>query len=419
MNLRLVSAKAGLLGLFACFTALVARGQVTAGTQPSPPPQICANGVCVNSAPAPNPTSGSQSIKWNPGHYMASYTVIYGGSQGISFLQPEMNDLANQDAIQGYRIFITWGELEPTAGNYNFSLIDAILAQLQTAYNKPKHLVVSLWLYSHSANNGKDGSVIPLYVQQSPAYGASPVAGSYGWWGKNSNGASTGMYAPALYYQPVMDRLIGLVQALGNHLDGNPLVEGLMIQEDATIAQAAANLGSLDPNYSDGAWLTQLERLLTAATAAFPHTSVIMNNTYFVHPESAIALEQWMASNRIAAGAADSMGQSALTTYGTGIISNGLETYIGAEGGTDLRQKMTAMMDVQGPDLYTNYFNKYGGPWTAVDIINAFNQTYYASHAFWTHLTGSSVPASAQWSTVAAACAANPLVHTNYPANYP
>jgi len=350
---------------------------------------------------------------------MASYTVIYGGSQGISFLQPEMNDLNNQDAIIGYRIFITWGELEPTPGNYDFSEIDAILAQLQTAYNKPKHLVISLWLYSHSANNGHDSSVIPLYIQQGSAYGSSPVSGSYGWWGKNSNGQSTGMYAPALYYQPVMDRLIGVVQALGNHLDGNPLVEGLMIQEDSTIAQIAANLGSVDPNYTDGAWLTQLERLLTAATVAFPHTSVIMNNTYFVHPDSAIALEQWMASNRIAAGAADSLGQSALTTYGTGIIGDGLRTYIGAEGGIDLRPKMTAMMDVQGPDLYTNYFNKYGGPWTAGDIINAFNQTYYVSHAFWTHLTGSSVPTQAQWSTVAASCAANPLVHTAYPANYP
>jgi hypothetical protein len=246
------------------------------------------------------------------------------------------------------------------------------------------------------------------------------VAGSYGWWGQNASGKSTGMYAPKLYYQPVMNRLIGMVQALGNHLDSNPLVEGLVIQEDSTIAQIAANLGAVnDPDYNDGAWLTQLERLLTASTAAFPHTSVIMNNTYFVHPDSAIALEQWMASNRIAAGAADSLGQSALSTVGTGIIGDGLETYIGAEGGIDLRPKMTAMMDVQSPDMSTNYFNKYGGPWTPVDIINAFNKTYYASHAFWTHLTGSSIPAAAQWSAVAAACAANPLTHTAYPANYP
>jgi hypothetical protein len=409
-----------LLAAAACCIGGASQAQSTQAVQPQPPPQICVNSQCTSSVPSSPPAQSGHAIKWNPGHYMASYSVLFAGDS-MSKVQSEMDDLNNQDAILGYRMFITWGALEPTQGNYDFSTVDAILARLKTAYNKPKRLVIELWLYGQGSLKNGTGSIIPPYIQQNSIYGASPVAGSYGWWGQSSNGASTGQYAPALYYQPVMDRLIAMVQALGKHLDGDPDVEALFVQEDSTIAQSAANLGSVDPHYSDNAWLTQLERLLTASTAAFPHTSVVMANSYFVQQAASTTLEQWMAANRIAAGSADTLGQTAITTYGTSIIGYGLETYLGVAqfGGTDLRPKMTAMMDVQGPDLYTNYFRSQGGPYTPQDLINALNQTYHASHAFWTRLTGSQVPDAAQWSNVAATCAAHPLTRTAYPANYP
>ena len=236
---------------------------------------------------------------------MMSGTVMYTG-RGVSYVQDEMQDLNNQDAIVGYRMWLTWGAMEPSQGKYDFTVLDGILAKLKTSYNKPKHLVVGLWLYGQSALGTNNARVFPLYVQQNKIYGASPVNGSFGWWGKNANGASTGMYAPALYYAPVMDRLIALVQALGKHLDNEPLFEGIIIQENATIGQAASGLGSTDPNYSDAAWLAQLQRLLTAATAAFPHTSVVMQNSWFDRPPSGVTLQQWMATNRIAPGTADS-----------------------------------------------------------------------------------------------------------------
>ena len=69
---------------------------------------------------------GKGSIKWNPGHYMASDTVIYAG-RTIAHVQSEMDDLNNQDGIVGYRAYVLWGALEPTQGNYDFSVLDAIL----------------------------------------------------------------------------------------------------------------------------------------------------------------------------------------------------------------------------------------------------------------------------------------------------
>jgi hypothetical protein len=351
---------------------------------------------------------------------MASAGVAYGG-KATAFMQGEMDDLNNRDAILGYRMFITWGALEPTQGNYDFSTIDAALARLQSAYNKPKHLVVMLWLYGRGPFAQGSNSVFPPYIQQNSMYGASPVGGSYGWWGYNSNGASTGMYVPALYYPPVMDRFIALVQALGRHLDNNPNFEALFIQEDSVVVQSARAGSIYDPHYTDDAWLGQLERLLSAATAAFPHTSVVMGNSYFQRSADSVALEQWMAANRIAAGSADTLGQSGIDSNGTGILGWGLQTYIGDPqyGGIDLRPKMTAMMDVEQPDIDGTYFNKYGGPFTPTDLIAALNQTYKASHVFWTRLTGSDVPAAAQWPALAATCAKNPLTRTAYPANYP
>jgi hypothetical protein len=337
-------------------------------------------------------------------------------------VQSELSDLNGSDAIVGYRMYITWAALEPTMGNYDFSLIDGVLARLKTGYSKPKQLVVYLLLYGQNSIGSNDSRIVPLYIQQNATYGASPVAGSYGWWGKSSNGVSSGMYAPALYYPPVMDRLIALVQALGNHLDGDPNVEAISFQEDATIAQAASFAPS-DPNYSDAAWSAQLQRVLQAATAAFPHTNVILDNSYFNRPSFTVALTQWMLANRIALGAADTWGQSGLTTYGTSHQNDGLQTYMGVSqygGLTDLRSKTSAMMAIESPDLLGPYFAKYGGPWTPVDLINALNQTYHASHAFWTDLgNASDAPAAAKWSNIAAACAANPLIHTEYPASYP
>jgi hypothetical protein len=254
------------------------------------------------------------------------------------------------------------------------------------------------------------------------------VAGSYGWWGKNSGGASTGLYAPALWVPAVMDRLVAVMQALGNHFDADPYVEAVVVQEDASIAQAATNMGSRSPGYSDAAWLQQLERLLTAATTSFPHTSVVMQNSWFALPPSAVALQQWMAANRIAQGSADALGQSAFNTYGTAYLSDGNKTMMGVDqngGMVDLRPIMTAMIDVQMPDLVGSYFAKYGGPFTPLDILTAANQTYKASHVFWTHLQGTEVyrsgttPPAAKWSALAATCAANPLARTAYPANYP
>jgi hypothetical protein len=105
-----------------------------------------------------------------------------------------------------------------------------------------------------------------------------------------------------------------------------------------------------------------------------------------------------------------------------------MQAYLGVDsngGLVDLRPKMSSMMEIQSPDMIGPYFNGSGGPWAPLDFIQALNQTYFASHAFWTHLAGTEVfngvgvPAADKWSNLAVTLAANPLTHTAYPANYP
>jgi len=51
------------------------------------------------------------------------------------------------------------GALETSQGVYDFSVLDAILTQLKTKFNKPKRLVVYLWLYYNGAlSSGDDRS---------------------------------------------------------------------------------------------------------------------------------------------------------------------------------------------------------------------------------------------------------------------
>jgi hypothetical protein len=224
-----------------------------------------------------------------------------------------------------------------------------------------------------------------------------------------------------------MDRFIALIKALGAHYDGEPYFEALLIQENSWMIQAWAN-GA--PDFSVSGWTAQAERMLTAATAAFPHTSIVMENTWNGTVQSSYDLAQWMVANRIAPGSADVAGQTGFDSHNfTNALAWGLKAYCGMTDGSstspDLRPRAHAMLDVESAEIAGPHMAQYGGPYTPLDVVTALNQTYKASHAFWTHLVGTEnvfggpVPAASKWSNLAATVSANPLTNTSYPANYP
>jgi hypothetical protein len=223
-----------------------------------------------------------------------------------------------------------------------------------------------------------------------------------------------------------MDRLIALMRAVGAHFDGDPNFEAIMVQEDAWMSQRINQA----PDFSAGAFTTQLKRLLTATTAAFPTSNVVMQATWNGSKANSTAFEQWMIASRIAPSSADTVGQSGIDKS-SNILAWGLQAYVAGGVSTDgtsvaeMRPQAAAMMDVEAFDMVGTYYAKYGGPFSPRDILVALNQTYKASHAFWTYLTGNetyhggTVPSEAAWSNLAPFLEANPLKRTAYPANYP
>jgi hypothetical protein len=389
---------------------LLLSAQAANTKRPNPPSQICIGSNCAST-----PAAGK--IKWNPGHYMASGTILF-ANDTISKIGAEMADLNGWDKIVGYRVLITWGAIERTKGQYDFALLDQIMARLKNNYGKPKQLFLVVLPGPFGGKITKPtGSAIPLYIQQSAEYGPSPVAGNYGWW---SNGAG---YCAALFRPAVMDRYIAMIQALAAHYDNDPNFEGIMFQEDSWMVGEWLKAPDFNPN---GGGLDQLKRLLLATTAAFPHTNVAMQNTWAGTPANTANFQNWMLQNRIAASSADVVGQSAFDKYNYR-MAWGLLAYAGIslEGVqfNDMRNTGRSMMDVESAELSGSYFAKYGGPFTPVDIVTALNQTYKASHAFWTHFFGTetaygTMPNDVKWTNLAAILSAHPLTNTGYPDNY-
>jgi hypothetical protein len=402
--------------VFASFLSAAAFGQTSSTKRPNPPSRICIAGKCADT-----PISGR--IKWNPGHYMASESILRGPGDLTKKLSQEMNALRNHPGVLGYRVITTWGAIEKSRGEYDFSLLDQVMKTLKTGLDTPKRLVLVILpgTFSGGGPGADDSSYLPLYLRQDDAYGPSPKAGSYGWWHYPNGG-----YCAAVYRQAVMDRYIALMEAVGAHFDGEPNFEGIMIQEDAWMSQRLNKA----PDFSEDAFTQQLKRLLTSMTAAFPHTSVVMQATWNGSKTNSTDFVHWMIANRIAPSSADTIGQSGIDKN-PNILAWGLQAYVSGgalQDGTtvaDLRSKAAAMMDVEAFDMVGDYYAKSGGPFSPQDILEALNKTYQASHAFWTYLAGTeiyrkgSVPTAAKWSNLGPFLDNNPLKRTGYPANYP
>jgi hypothetical protein len=217
------------------------------------------------------------------------------------------------------------------------------------------------------------------------------------------------------------------MQALGAHYDNDPYFEALMFQE------GIYHTLSVGSDYTHPTMLQQVKRLLTGSVAAFPHTSVVYENSYgFGGAAINQDFELWMVENRIAPGNADTVGETAFKIAGRAPpLSWGISAYMGivsagsSYSGGDLRDRSRAMVDIEADDLAGSYFKKSGGPFTPADICLAINTRYKASHAFWDKFMGNElvkgepIPEAAKWPNLAAALAKCPLTNTSYPPNYP
>jgi hypothetical protein len=370
-----------------------------------------------------------------------------------------LNDLANSPPeIKGYRVLVQWSAITDTVqGSYNWALLDSIMSYMEGI---GKQLVLVVLPGSFSTGNLTSAPAswigVPSYILNNPIYGPSPFPGQYGWWGPGAN-AGNGPAVAAFWRTPgeygggsasVMTEYTNTLAAIAARYNNNPNFEAVMYQEDAWVSSVTEFAGS---DYNTSNLISNLETSLAASVANFTTSNVIMENTYMPPSDAAENFEAWMIAHRVAPGSADTVGQTAFdngyqnTNLG---LAWGLQAYMGitTPGGTytgpDYRPKARAMLDVEAQELIGSYYKNWTSPnatlngtlagssmngFTPLDIIDAANTTYGASHLFWTHFFGTetfgspsfTVPTQTAWSNLQNTLAANPLTNTAYPANYP
>lgn len=158
-------------------------------------------------------------IKWHPGHY---YRISPSSKDNTWAMKQIYSELAATPALRGVQLAYQWRELEKAEGVYDFTSIDARLAELTA---QGKRLIVMLHTRMTDPSDPYQ-SIVPDYVKTSKYEGGEFVISGYGSTvpvGKNTK----------LWNSEVRLRLVKLFQALGNRYNSHPNFEGIGISESA------------------------------------------------------------------------------------------------------------------------------------------------------------------------------------------
>jgi hypothetical protein len=184
-----------------------------------------------------------QARKSNYGHY---FSTTYTDTPADAVT------LCEQPGVTGVVWHQSWSQVETSAGVYDFSSFDKVLAAIAASHN-PK---CQLWLFVDfkSFDSSPIKNVCPTYLKQ---YSALNVFG---------NGAIT-----CFMWEPVMVNAFGaMMKAAADHFDSNPRVEGFIIQEsalglDGAYSQDVAHGGTYTPE----AWRDGLISIISQCANAF------------------------------------------------------------------------------------------------------------------------------------------------------
>lgn len=322
---------------------------------PKAPITLCVDEVC--SEP---PTKAG--IKWHPGHYLLPNMVHSAGNK----LSPSViTDLADEPAIQGLQLKVNWALIEPTRGNYNFSELEAHLAQLEKI---GKRYVLQVMDRNFGGSSAQ--GVLPPYLATEPG-------GNGGWHVKRRNNVDKGVQA-RIWVPAVMDRVIALHRALAARFDQEPYFEGIVLSESEVGFTPAEAPSDFEPdNLRD-----QYVRLYQELPKVWKKTNVFTFINYFQTHERTRALIETAYQNRLALGGPDiKVSESSLSWAQNVLIGKRWSGSAWVSGGKDYRGKMAVgfaqqVLDPSGiqatPSLVYAAAVK-SNPWS-----------FASSHVFWT-----------------------------------
>ncbi len=160
----------------------------------------------------------ANAVKWHPGHY---YTILSHGKNKPGYMRQIYQELKTTPALRGVQIRYSWRELEPQEGVYNFSSISQQLSELAA---QKKRLIILFELRSFSPN--PDQIPVPDYIKATKY-----EEGIYPFMSHGKNVIKG--YGIKLWNQPVLERMIKLLNALGEQFNSHPYFEGIGFTESA------------------------------------------------------------------------------------------------------------------------------------------------------------------------------------------
>ena len=188
--------------------------------------------------------------KSNHGHYFATR---YADTPADAAM------LCEQPGVRGVVWRRTWGEVEPTAGVYDFGSFDTVLAAIAGSQNPN----CQLWLFVEykSFSNSPIKNPCPPYLQSQ--YSALNADG---------NGAVT-----CFMWEPVVVQAYSaMIRAAAARYDGNARVEGLIFQESALGFNGAYSQDLADGGtYTAEAWRDALVQLVGQCGSSFQRSRCV------------------------------------------------------------------------------------------------------------------------------------------------
>lgn len=205
-------------------------------TVPKPPAQLCIDDNCVT-APL------TQGKKWHPG--MGIKTGSY-----RTLLPSELSAAATLPNFGFVDAIIGWGQIEPTIGHYDWSMIDT---DLKSAKSIGRKMTLAITWKKFGSSNPT--GVLPSDMI-ADAYGGGYVA-------VGTTGAVAKVWRPE-----VMDQYIAMLKAVADRYDGDPDLEMVLGGESTP-----SLIAPLPSDYSRSALAIQLKRLYIEGASTFQHTN--------------------------------------------------------------------------------------------------------------------------------------------------
>ncbi len=195
--------------------------------------------------------------KWFPGHYLTAKHL-----KATQITNINRNLVRYNSNFTGYKAHYTWKALEPAKDRYDFSVIKN---DLKTARTDRKKLLAHLSDRVFNANKNPD---LPTYLLTKEYEG--------GWFydGRRSIGK---FWVPA--YQVRWNKLI---QALGNALDNDPDLAGVIVSETSGINSRS---GKVSSSYTKERMLQHVELMNSTAARYLPRTPFFQYVNWGIEPQ--------------------------------------------------------------------------------------------------------------------------------------